>query len=106
MLEEHAVAFDVGANVIGVPLALPIASQHDATATDPARPPRMAAQLIQESNSGIKGSSSLKAELGAAHSPASVSVHSASSLMRLRCSSNKSSLSCTPQTVNCNNQKQ
>jgi len=79
MLEEDAVAFTVGADVTGAPLALPIASQHDATATDPARPPRTAAQLIQDSNSGIKGSSSLKAELGAAHLPASVSVHSASS---------------------------
>jgi len=79
MLEEDAVAVDVSDDVSGVPLALPIASQHDATATDPARPPRMAAQLIQESNSGIKGSSSLKAELGAAHSPATVSVHIASS---------------------------
>ena len=79
MLEEGAVAVSVGADVTGAPLAFPMASQHDATATDPARPPRMAAQLIQDSSSGIKGSSSLKAELSAAHSPAAVSVHSASS---------------------------
>lgn len=79
MLDEGAVAVDVGADVSGAPLAIPIASQHDATATDPARPPRMAAQLIQESNSGIKGSSSLKAELGTAFLPATVSVHTGSS---------------------------
>ncbi len=95
MLEEDAVVVDFSADVSGAPLALPIASQHDATATDPARPPRTAAQLIHESNSGIKGSSSLKAELGAAHLPATVSVHTVSSLMRLRCSSKESSLSCT-----------
>lgn len=56
---------DVAADKGGAPLALPIASQHDATATDPARPPRMAAQLTQDSSSGIRGSLRLNARLGA-----------------------------------------
>ena len=40
-----------------MPLACLMASQQDATATAPARPPRIAAQLIHDSSSGIKGSS-------------------------------------------------
>lgn len=44
------------------PAACLMAWQHVLTATDPARPPRTAAQLIQDSSSGIKGSSWPKAD--------------------------------------------
>ena len=45
------------------PLACLMALQHDETAVDPAKPPRTAAQLIQDSNSGIKGSLQLKPDV-------------------------------------------